>query len=122
MTTINHRRGIIAKIDIKHVPQVTKDSLMESFHEHFKGKYEVYMTKVIDRDFVVKKSGMSGVFLKLKQKDGKTQVVYNRNAPSALFRGLLGIIMLLFVGRDVMQDVKTYLETMRYFKQMSAIT
>ncbi len=106
----------MAKIEIRHNPQLTKEYLMEVFRLHFTGKYEVYMTKVVDRDFVVKKSGMSGVFLKLKNKDEKTQVVFNRNAPSAIFRGLFGFIPLLFSGHDVMKDVRTFLETAQEFK------
>lgn len=104
------------KVQVRHNPALTKEGLKDIFEKQFQGKYEVYMTKVIDRDFVVKKSGMAGVFLKLKQKDDGTVIVYNRNAPSAIWRGLLGIYPYLFAGRDVERDVKAFIETSKELK------
>jgi len=105
----------MAKIEIKHNPHLTKENLMELFREHFNGKYEVYMTKTIGNDFVVKKSRMAGVFLKLKQKGQKTQILYTRAAPSAIFRALF-LLPVFLASRDVQKDVKTFLETAPEFK------
>jgi hypothetical protein len=104
------------KLQIRHQPDLTKERFLEILQKQFQGKYEVYHTKVIDRDVCIKQSSMSGVFLKLKQKDDRTEIVYNRNAPSAVWRGLLGIWPYLFAGRPLEREVKQYLESAQEFK------
>lgn len=108
----------MAKLEIKHNPELTKEKLIELFCQHFNGKYEVYPTKVIDRDFVVMKSAISGVFVKLKQKNGRTEIVFNSDAPSALLRMFTGILIRFFADQAVMQDVRTFLESSPDFKKL----
>ena len=103
----------MAKLEIRHNPQLTKERLVELFQQHFKGKYEVYLSKTPGCDFIVKKSGLSGVFVKLIQKQGKTQVTLYRYAPSVILRGP---ITMLFAGYDVMREVKAFMETSQEFK------
>ena len=107
-------------IKIKHDPELSKESLMELFSGYFQEKYDVYPTLIIGADFIVKKSAKSGVFVKLKQKEGETKVIYGSIAPSVAVRVLYskiplvgGMLMAHFAGSDVMQDVKNYLETMK---------
>ena len=101
----------MAKIEIKHNPGLTKEKLLEIFQKHFQGKYEVLSAKsMINRDFVVKKTGMSGVFVKLKQTDKATEIVYNKDCPSVLWRAIP--IMRMVGKKDVMADVTSLLNTL----------
>ncbi len=41
------------KIKIYHNPELTQDELMQSMKDYYKGKYEVYYSKITNRFFVV---------------------------------------------------------------------
>jgi hypothetical protein len=101
----------MAKQEIKHNPELNKDKLQELVKKHFDGKYEVYSTKWPNFDFVVKKSAFAGVFVKLNQKNGKTEVSYVNDAPAALVRASLGVLVNFFIGKDVLKDVTNFLQT-----------
>lgn len=99
------------KIEIHHDPSLTKDQLLDLFQKQFADKYEVYPTKsMINRDFVVKKTGRSGIFVKLHQKDDKTVVVYNKDCPSVFWRSFP--ILRMMGGKDVKADVESFLHTL----------
>jgi len=80
------------------------------FQKQFAGKYEVYSTKWPNFDFVVKKSAFAGVFVNLKQSKDKTEVVYIQEAPGALVRASVGVLVKLFWGKDVFADVESFLK------------
>jgi hypothetical protein len=96
---------------IKLNPGLTKEKLQEIFSKQFAGKYEVYSTKWPNFDFVVKKSAFAGVFVKLKQKKDKTEVVYFQDAPNALVRASVGVLIKILAGKDVFKDVTNLLKT-----------
>ena len=101
----------MAKIEINHDPGLTKEKLLEIFQKQFEGKYEVFPTKsMINRDFIVKKSGRSGVFVKLKQESNKTVVVFNKDCPSLFWRAIP--ILRIMGGKDVKADVESFLQSM----------
>jgi hypothetical protein len=101
----------MAKIEIHHDPGLTKDKLLKIFQKHFEGKYEVSPTKsMINRDFVVIKTGRSGVFVKLKQESDKTVVVFNKDSPSLFWRAFP--IFRGTGGKDVEADVESFLQSM----------
>ncbi len=101
----------MAKQEIKLNPELKKDKLQQLFQEKFTGKYEVYSTNWPNFDFVVKKSAFAGVFLKLKQSKGKTEVVYIQEAPAGLVRASCGVLVNLFAGKDVFADVTNFLKS-----------
>ena len=101
----------MAKQEIKPNPELSKDKLQELFQKQFSGKYEVYATKWPNFDFVVKKSAFAGVFLKLKQSNGKTEVVYVQEAPAAMVRASCGVLANLFFGKDVFADVTNFIKS-----------
>ncbi|MDQ7778927.1 MAG: hypothetical protein RDV41_04375 [Planctomycetota bacterium] len=86
------------KLSIGNKPDMTADKLLEIFKKQFGGKYEVYKTKLIGADIIVKKSGWTGVAIKILQSSGQTILRFNAMSPSALVRVLqLGLIPLLFL-------------------------
>ena len=62
----------MAVVTIKHKPELTAEAAMSIFQKGFTGKYEVYKWNRPGgvRDFVVKKSNLIGVAVKLKLKGG----------------------------------------------------
>ena len=104
------------KTIIHHNPELLKEKVMEMFQNHFSGKYEVYKSNLIGADFVVKKSGWTGVSVRLVQKKDKTMLVYAAFAPSAAVRILLmGLIPMLVcyatVWKDIQKEVKEFIES-----------
>lgn len=82
----------MATIDIGTRPDVTVDRAVEDFQRHFAGTYEVYKTKLVLRDFVVKKSGAVGVGVRLKQDEGGTSFVFTGFMPNVIMRAAFGAI------------------------------
>lgn len=93
---------------------------MKIFQKHFTGKYEVYMTKLLGTDFVVKKSAWVGVAVKLKQKAAKTSFVFNYLIPSALIRvlfaGLITVLILRSSLKTMENEVRSFIEGAAEFK------
>lgn len=110
----------MAKIVIRHNPSLTKEKLLELFQKRFGGTYEVYETKLLGADLVVKKSGYTGVSVKLVQKSDTTFIRFGAFAPSAWVRIMLyGLIMYLFVRKSwkaLTAEVKQFIETEPAFK------
>lgn len=110
----------MAKIMIGHKPDLTKDKLGEIFKAHFKGKYEVYTTKIkIDADLVVKKANFSAAGVKLIQKKEKTLIDFYKCSPSGFVDviPILGpLITILFASEDVVKDVQKLINTAPEFK------
>ncbi len=87
----------MAKIQIRHNPDLTTDEVMRLFSDKFRSRYEIYPTKLIGSDFVVKKSGWTGIAVKLLQKKDKTLLRYGAFAPSVFVRLFFGGIILIFL-------------------------
>ena len=91
----------MATITIGYKPELTPDSVRETFAEHFAGKYEVYPTKVRSRDFIVKKSGWSGVGVRVKQEKEQTTFVFTAMMPNLFLQALFGgLATYLFLRSD----------------------
>jgi hypothetical protein len=110
----------MAKIIIKSDPSLTKEKVFELFKNHFRAKYEVYETKLFGADFVIKKSGSTGVSVRLVKKSDKTYLRFGAFAPSAAMRFLLyGLIFYLFVMKSwkkMTAEVREYIESEPAFK------
>ena len=78
---------------VKYNPQLDVDALVAILETAFGDRYEVYKTALIGADVVVKKSGWTGVSIKLVQKADKTLIRYSVMAPSALVRILMAGIL-----------------------------
>jgi hypothetical protein len=109
----------VAVVVVGHHPELTAEKAMRVFKEHFTGKYEVYMTKLIGPDFFVKESASVGVAVKLKQEAAKTSFVFYYHIPSALLRGpLLGLTMLIRHSslKRMENEVRSFIEGAAEFK------
>jgi hypothetical protein len=110
----------MAKIAIRQNPSLTKEKIMELFQAHFRGKYEVCATKLLGADLVVKKSGYTGVSVKLVRKRDEWFFRFGAFAPSMAVRLMLyGLIMYFFVRKSwkaLTQEVRAYIESEPAFK------
>jgi hypothetical protein len=106
----------VAKLTLKHNPQLDIEGLLQILQNKFGGEYEVYKTGLIGSDVVIKKSAWTGIALKLIQKADRTMIRFNAFAPSVFVRilqlGLLPILILYLISWGPMQkEIKGYLES-----------
>ncbi len=106
----------MAKITLAHNPQLDVQRLMSVIQAHFGEQYEVYETKLVGSDVVIKKSAWTGVALKLIQKADRTIIRFNAFAPSVFVRllqlGLIPILILYVISWGPMQkEVQGFLES-----------
>jgi len=80
----------MATITIAHKPELTAERAMEAFERHFAGKYQVYKTRIWNRHFIVKKSGWTGVGVRVKQEEKGTTLVFSAMMPNLLLQGMFG--------------------------------
>jgi hypothetical protein len=110
----------MTKAVIRQNPSLTKDKVLELFQGNFKDRYEVHATKLLGMDLVVKKSGSTGISLKLVQKKDETFFRFGAFAPSPAFRFLLyGVIPYLILRRSwraMEAEIKAYIESEPAFK------
>jgi len=108
------------KVVIRHNPSLGKDKVLELFERHFGDRYQVYATKLVGMDLVVKKSGSTGVSLKLVQKSDETFVRFGAFAPSPAFRLLLYGVIPYFIlrrrWREMEAEIKSYIESEPAFR------
>ncbi len=87
---------------------LTSDQASAKFREHFGQTYEIYDTKLIGADFILKKSGWTGIAFKVINKKDRAILRYNAMAPSFLVRflffGLITWVILYFVSWKPMQE------------------
>ncbi len=100
-------------------PHITPDSLAQELSQSWAPRgFEVYKTALIGLDVVLKKSGWTGVGMKIKQDQGSTVIVYNAFAPSAMVRVMaMGLIPILIVNST---SWKPLLRTFEQYVQSSA--
>ena len=80
----------MAIVSVPQDPQLTADQALEAFRQRFAGTYQVYPTKLRNRDVMVKKSNWSGVGVRLKQEKDKTSFVFTAVMPNVILQGLFG--------------------------------
>jgi len=112
----------MAAVTIKHNPELTAEAAMGIFQKGFAGKYEIYKWNRPGgvRDFVVKKSNLIGVAVKLKQEKEKTSFTFVDIIPSMLmtfmFAGLWYVLFCRSSYMAVVNEVKTFIENEPEFK------
>jgi hypothetical protein len=104
----------MGSIDMDHRPGLTRDELMKICAKRFEGKYEVYpcrwLWRTIKDAFIVKKSFFSAVVVTVIHTGEKTRIGFGKHWPSVWSYLLFGFLI-FFTGRDVVRDVKGFLET-----------
>jgi hypothetical protein len=112
----------MAVVTITHKPELTSQEAMNIFQKGFSGKYEVYKWNRAGgaRDFVVKKSNLVGVAVKLKQEKDKTSFTFVDIIPSMLFTLLFASLWYVIFMRGqytaMVNEVKTFIENAPEFK------
>jgi len=105
----------MAIVTIPHSPQLTKEQALEAFQRRFAVSYEVYPTKVRNRDIILKKSNWSGVGVRVKQEADKTSFVFTAMMPSlllqALFGGLFSYLLLRGEWKRLEAEVAEFIES-----------
>ena len=119
----------MATVTVNHNPHLTADQAMEVFRSHFAGRYEVYKTRLAMRDFVVKKSGWTGVGVRLRQNSNTTSFVFTGFSPAtmvrvlhAVFIGLGALIVLLVIRpswKSMEEEIRAFIDNSAYFKPAS---
>ena len=113
----------MATVTVNHNPDLTADQAMELFRSHFAGRYEVSKTNLLARDFIVKKSGWTGVGVRLRQDSNTTSFVFTAMSPGTMARVLpvlfigIGALMLLLIIRPAWKAME---EEIRAFIESSA--
>ena len=101
----------MARINLKHSPDLTKEQLRDMLSAHFTGLgYEVGLSALIGADIYVKKNAWVGVTIKLKQKSDSTFLRIGGYAPSIAVRlllyGLITYLILLPKWNRLVKDVR----------------
>ena len=110
----------MATIMIGYLPELTMERAMYLFGQRFAGTYDVRTTKVLKRDFVVRKSGWAGVGVRLKQEPGRTTFVFTGMMPNLLlqriFGGLATYLFLRSTWREMEAEVADFIATCPEFQ------
>jgi hypothetical protein len=94
-------------------PHITPDSLLQELTQQWGPQgFQVYKSALVGVDVALRKSGWTGVAIKIKQTPAGTELVYNAFAPSALVRMMaLGLIPILII------NAKAWKPLLRAFEQ-----
>ncbi len=96
----------MATISIGQQPGLTKERAREIFAERF-ASYEIVRSNAINRDFIVKKNGWTGVGVRLKQdKNGDCTFVFSGIMPNVLLQTLFGGLLAFFLLRKGWKDME----------------
>ena len=110
----------MATVSIGYHPDLTADRAIEVFQQHFAGRYEVSKTSVVARDFIVKKSGTTGVGVRLKQGKNGTEFVFTGMIPGIwqriVYSGLVGYLFLRPGWRALEAEVASFIENEPSFR------
>jgi hypothetical protein len=96
----------MAKKELLNRTDLTKEKVFEIFKKHLGSKYELYETKLVGADFVIKKTGWTGISVRTKHKNNNAIVVFNGFCPSAgariLCSGLIPLLILHYTKWKVL--------------------
>jgi hypothetical protein len=110
----------MATVSIGRHPDLTADAAIEVFQRHFAGKYEVSKTSVVARDFIVKKSGTTGVGVRLKQGKDGAEFVFTGMIPGLwqrfVYSGLAGYLFLRPAWRALEAEIASFIENEPSFR------
>lgn len=108
------------KVDLGRRPDLTVESLLKQLKRDFGKEFDVYLTKLLGADIIMKKSAWTGLAIKLKKDEqGNASLGFNPLMPSAGARLLAaGVIPLLILwGRSwkpLIERFKDYIRTKLY--------
>lgn len=96
----------MATITIGQLPGLTKERAREIFAERF-SDYEVVSSNAINRDFIIKKNGWTGVGVRLKEeKNGDWTFVFSGIMPNVLLQTLFGGLFAFFLLRKGWKEME----------------
>ncbi len=111
----------MAIVSIGNQPDLTPDQAREIFAQHFAGKYEIVKSNAINRQFIVKKSGWSGVGVRLKQEKTGTSFVFTGLMPNMLlqllFGGIASYLFLRSSWKELEAEVTEFIQSAPEFQQ-----
>ena len=114
----------MAIVSIGNRPDLTPEQAQEVFAQHFAGKYEVVRSNAVRRNFIVKKSGWSGVGVRLKQDKTGTTFVFTGLMPNmvlqVLFGGLASYLFLRSSWKELEAEVLEFIQSAPEFQQPAA--
>jgi hypothetical protein len=102
------------KILMSPSPHVTPDTMLQEMQQYWAQQgCQVYKTALIGADLILKRSGWTGVAIKIKQGPTQTEIIFNAFSPSVLVRlfamGLIPILILQGgAWKRMIADFKTY--------------
>ena len=113
----------MAIITIGHRPDLTKEQVQAIFTERFAGEFEIIRSNAINRDFIVKKNGWTGVGVRLKQEKTGTSFVFTAMMPNlllnALFGGLFAYALLRKAWKEMELEIAGFIRLEPQFQQQS---
>lgn len=102
-------------------PHITPDSLLQELQRAWAPSgFQVYKSALFGLDVALKKSGWTGVAIKIKQTNGVTELAYNAFAPSAMVRMMaLGLIPILIINakswKPLLRSFEQYVQSSPFF-------
>ncbi len=102
-------------------PHITPDTLLQELTQAWAPRgFQVYKSALIGLDVAIKKSGWTGVAIKIKQNNGMTELAYNAFAPSAFVRLMaMGLIPILIVNstswKPLLRTFEQYVQSSPFF-------
>ena len=102
-------------------PHITPEALLHELTQYWgAGGFTVYKSALVGLDVAIKKSGWSGIAIKIKQDGTGTVLAYNAFSPSAMVRMLaLGLIPLLILNakswKPLLRDFEQYVQGSPFF-------
>ena len=110
------------KITLGPSPHITPESLAHELGQAWAPRgFNIYKSSLFGVDVVLKKSGWTGIALKIKQTPtGATEIIYNPFMPSALVRIMaMGLIPVLIVNssswQPLLRTFEQYLQASPFF-------
>ncbi len=79
----------MATITIGHRPDLTNEQVQQIFAQRF-ADCEIIRSNAVNRDFIIKKNGWTGVGVRLKQEKNATTLVFTALMPNVLLQTLFG--------------------------------
>ena len=111
----------MAIANIGNRPDLTPEQAREVFTQHFAGKYEIVRSNAMRRNFIVKKSGWSGVGVRLKQEKTGTSFVFTSLMPNmllqVLFGGVASYLFLRSSWKELEAEVSEFIQSAPEFQQ-----
>ena len=107
---------MMARVSIRHNPDLTAERAREVFEDRFRGKYEVFPTaRLVAGNFIVKKNAVLAIFVTLEQKQGQTSFKFFHQYPTVWMRLLLGILFPislaigLTAGKQLENEIRSFI-------------